>query len=283
MPTVVDQLNTARYTWKSYDGGMDSQPGIAPTHCQNAQYRAAETAGTFTDRYANPLSAGPNHYKAKHNPFVLFHSITDNQKYCEEHDVPLGTVVNGTYQKFGQLSHDFAPHAHAPNYAFITPDQCDDGHDTCDGTGAQPQLNQIDNFLKQAIPIIEGNPAFQPGGDGMIVIITDEGDTSNACCNEAPSPNEPATGTNGGGTINGKTYGDGLGLGGGMTGAVVIAPTFIAGGGTDRTGQYNHYSLLRTIEDIFGLPHLGFAADYPDLAGPAPFGTDVYTKASAAP
>ena len=24
--------------------------------------------------------------------------------------------------------------------------------------------------------------------------------------------------------------------------------------------QYNHYSLLRTIEDIFGLPHLGDAA-----------------------
>jgi hypothetical protein len=24
--------------------------------------------------------------------------------------------------------------------------------------------------------------------------------------------------------------------------------------------DYNHYSLLRTVEDIFGLPHLGDAA-----------------------
>jgi phosphatidylinositol-3-phosphatase len=26
------------------------------------------------------------------------------------------------------------------------------------------------------------------------------------------------------------------------------------------TNSYNHYGLLRTIEDIFGLSHLGFAA-----------------------
>lgn len=36
---------------------------------------------------------------------------------------------------------------------------------------------------------------------------------------------------------------------------------------------YNHYSLLRTIEDLFGLPHLGYAGQ-PGLKA---FGSDVFT------
>ena len=41
--------------------------------------------------------------------------------------------------------------------------------------------------------------------------------------------------------------------------------------GTVTTDAYNHYSLLRSVEDNFGLPHLGYAAQ----AGLRPFGTDV--------
>jgi len=35
---------------------------------------------------------------------------------------------------------------------------------------------------------------------------------------------------------------------------------------------YNHYAMLRSVEDLFGVGHLGFAA----TAGLAPFGPDVY-------
>jgi hypothetical protein len=43
---------------------------------------------------------------------------------------------------------------------------------------------------------------------------------------------------------------------------------------------YNHYSLLRTIEDLFGVDHLGMAAQ----AGLQPFGADVFDgSATAAP
>jgi hypothetical protein len=41
--------------------------------------------------------------------------------------------------------------------------------------------------------------------------------------------------------------------------------------GTVSTDPYNHYSLLRSVEDNFGLPHLGYAAQ----AGLQPFGKDV--------
>jgi len=58
--------------------------------------------------------------------------------------------------------------------------------------------------------------------------------------------------------------------GGGRTGAVLLS-TLIRPG-TISTVPYNHYSLLRTIEDIFGLPHLGDAA-MPQVRS---FGTDVF-------
>jgi hypothetical protein len=85
--------------------------------------------------------------------------------------------------------------------------------------------------------------------------------------------------------------------GGGDTGAVLLSP-YIKGG-TVSNNYYNHYSLLRSIEDIFstskgagnsaapgytgpinvstgvdGAGHLGYAAQ----PGLAPFGTDVFTN-----
>jgi len=44
--------------------------------------------------------------------------------------------------------------------------------------------------------------------------------------------------------------------------------------GTVSTVPYNHYALLRSIEDLFGLVHLGYAAQ-PGLRA---FGPDVYTQ-----
>ena len=48
-------------------------------------------------------------------------------------------------------------------------------------------------------------------------------------------------------------------MGGGRTGAVLLSP-FIKPGTWNNTA-YNHYSLLRSIEDTFGLAPLGYAND----------------------
>ena len=96
---------------------------------------------------------------------------------------------------------------------------------------------------------------------GLIVITFDEGSDSAACCGEASGfgpdhPNVPLPGKNG--------------PGGGRIGAVVLSPLIRPG--TVSTVDYNHYSLLRTVEDIFGLPHLGDAA-MPQVRS---FGPDVF-------
>jgi len=60
-------------------------------------------------------------------------------------------------------------------------------------------------------------------------------------------------------------------MGGGRVGAVALSP-FIRGGTV--SGQaYDHFSALRTIEGLFGLPYLGYASS-PD---PGSFGRDVFT------
>ena len=70
--------------------------------------------------------------------------------------------------------------------------------------------------------------------------------------------------------------------GGGDTGSVLISPYILPG--TTSSTFYNHYSWLRTMEDLFkvagaspgldGQGHLGYAAQ----PGLAPFGSDVFTN-----
>ena len=84
-----------------------------------------------------------------------------------------------------------------------------------------------------------------------------------ACCDELPSISAAGTQTGQAGLT---------GPGGGRVGLLALSP-FISPGTTTAT-PYNHFSLLRTIEDIFGLPHLGEAA----APGLASFGADVFTK-----
>src|SRR6201999_3676189 len=108
-------------------------------------------------------------------------------------------------------------------------------------------------------PLITDSPAFKQ--DGLLIITFDESDgrgdeAATACCDEMGLPGES------------KPPGY-FGPGGGRIGAVLLSP-FIKPG-TVSNVPYNHYSLLRTVEDIFGVGHLGYAAE-PDLK---PFGADV--------
>ena len=106
------------------------------------------------------------------------------------------------------------------------------------------------------MPRILASPAFAE--NGLLIITFDEADSgdASACCSELPGLNTIDAG--------------GSGPGGGRTGAVLIS-RFIQPGTVNDT-PYNHYALLRSIEDLFALPHLGFAAQ----PGLKPFGLDVY-------
>jgi hypothetical protein len=144
----------------------------------------------------------------------------------------------------------------------ITPNLCNDGHDEeCVDDKEHPGgLPKINAWLKREIPKILSSPGYKD--DGMVIITYDEAESADtsACCNEQPGPSTPNPG------------GLNVGPGGGRIGAVVLSP-FVQPN-TVVSGFYNHYSLLRSVEDLYGLGHLGYAGQ----AGLKPFGSDLYNR-----
>jgi phosphatidylinositol-3-phosphatase len=239
--TLPDQLEAAGLTWKGYmeDMGKDARRERATCGHPAIGARDDTLIATADDKYA-----------AKHNPFIYFHSIIDDQSRCDSH------VVN-----LDALPKDLQKAATTPNYVFITPNLCNDGHDPECIDGSVGGFPAIETFLRKWVPRITASEAFKK--DGLLIITFDESEGrgregATSCCNEKPlaSARRPP------GVI---------GPGGGRIGAVMLS-RFIKPG-TVSTVPANHYSLLRTVEDLFGLSHLGYAAE-PDLQS---LGDDIFS------
>jgi photosystem II stability/assembly factor-like uncharacterized protein len=230
--TIADQLQAKGLSWKGYEEDMGRNLA-KDTSVDCSLSNNAQVGQTPIDNYV-----------AKHNNFVWFHSIIDNRAYCDAHVVPL-TGLRRDLQRIDTT----------PNLAFIAPNMADDGHDTAESVAS--------GWAAYWVRQIMASPAYRQ--DGMIAIIFDEnGDANsfgapidsqiNSCCGEIPGPNSPSPGAFGS-------------QGGGQTGAWILTP-YGKPGTLTSTNSYNHYSLLRSLEDIFGITsggadgqgHLGYAA-----------------------
>lgn len=235
--TVADQLHAAGLSWKGYMEDMGNDPSREAARCGHVAIGSRDQTKreSTKDRYAD-----------KHDPFVYFHSIIDDPAYCGAHVVPLTGLAN-----------DLRQVATTPNFAFITPDLCHDGHDAPCRNGEPGGLVSADQFLRTWVPRITASPAFRK--DGVLIITFDEGTDATACCGEQGLPGGPQPGQ--------------YGPGGGRIGAVMLSPFIRPGTVSDH--PYNHYSTLRSIEQWFGLPYLGYAG----APGVPVFGRDVFTLA----
>jgi hypothetical protein len=276
--------------------------GITSDDTNNAQgpnATGSQVKSSVTDQYAD-----------RHTPFIYFHAVTDNQALCDHDVVPLGTATtaaDGSVAYHGHLAQDLAHEWSTPRFSFITPNLCDDGHDaTCAGTnqagGTTGGLVGADAFLRTWMPLILHSPAYR-SGDTLVMVTFDEGSAADTVAgdHEQPGPNnanpgyspllnEPVA------AFGGKTYYQLLGVtgltpgqappagtmpGGGQIGAVLLNPVWVKAGSVDTSGSYNHYSALRTFEDLLGIRsggadghgHLGFAATAHDF-GPDVFNAD---------
>jgi acid phosphatase len=127
---LADNLQAKGLTWKGY---MESMP--------------ADCAITTSGKYA-----------PKHDPFVYFDDIRNNSARCDAGVVPYTVLAN-----------DLKSAATTPNYAFITPNLCNDMHDCSISTG--------DTWLKNNLPAILDSPACTI--DKCLLILTwDEDDSS---------------------------------------------------------------------------------------------------------
>jgi hypothetical protein len=170
------------------------------------------------------------------NPFLFFHGVLDSPE-CAETNVGLP-----------QLATDLAaPAEKFPALAYLSPD---------------PEI-PADKFLELVIPRIKESLAYKDGG---IIAVTyaqapQEGENADAssCCISPTFPNLPAPAVEPPATGPIKPSG-----GGGRVGLLLISP-FVEAGTASET-YFNHFSLLATIEELFGLEKIGYAAE-PAITG----------------
>ena len=182
-------------------------------------------------------ACGNQLYERKHNPFVSF---TDVQNSPER----MANLVD-----FSQFSADLASNQ-VPDYSWISPDQCNDMHgrggggsaDPCDFSNEQLLIQAGDTFLANTVHEIMTSEAWGP--NSVIFITWDESDFTGSatdfgfgdtrgCCDASPGGGHVLTIV-----IRGNQHGPDA--------------SFTA---------YNHYSLLRTIEDNWGLGCLANTCD----------------------
>ncbi len=173
---LVDLFKAKSVSWKAYEESI-------PTPCD-------ENNSLF------------GVYVTNHDPFVYMTDITSNLTYCQSHVVGLD-----------QFYSDLAANQ-LPQYAFITPNTNDDGHNT--------NIKYADNWLSIFMPKILNSSSFN---SSVIILTYDEGTTN-------------------------------FNIGGHIA-TIFIGPSSIVKFGFKSNVFYTHYSLLATIESIFGLGNLG--------------------------
>jgi phospholipase C len=173
-------------------------------------------------------------YATRHNPFVYYRDVIGP-------DISRVSARCAAHDvPYPQLATDLAT-GRTPNYSLIVPDTCDDGHDR----GPDCSLPTADRWLAANVPAILATKDFRHHGALIVTFDESEGSDRRGCCGNSS---------------------------GGKIATVVVSP-FVTRAGSHSTTPYNHYSVLRTIESVFGLGCLGHACD------PAihPFGRDVWT------
>ena len=222
-PSLGDQVQRAGLTWKAYLEDLP-EPGSL-----------AANAGAATPGVAlNPATAL---YASKHSGFVNFEGVQTDPDRAKH-------LVD-----FKAFDADLAAGA-LPSFALIVPNQCNEMHGLfspntpagCNITQTIPLIHRGDAELGRLISELQATPAWRSHENFAIVITFDEGYGSDrqGCCSVTPD----AASNYGGGHI-----------------PTIVITNHGPRGLADDT-PYNHYSLLRTIEDGFGIPeHLGRAAD----------------------
>jgi hypothetical protein len=239
--TLPGQLAAGGKKWKAYLEGVGGATA-QPTSCPHPVLGGPD---------ANQAPLPGNPYETWRNPFVYFHSLTDGTE-CGENDVGLE-----------QLATDLKAKASTPALSYIVPNACHDGSEVPCEPGQAAGLADAEPFLQTVVPEIESSTAYKKEG-GLIAITfaqaphTEASTDSSACCatpeypnlpvTQAPTSTVPATGPV-------KPIG-----GGGRVGMLLISP-YVEPGSVNETSYYNHFSLLLSIEELFGLSPLGYAAE----------------------
>ncbi|KAF2669114.1 phosphoesterase-domain-containing protein [Microthyrium microscopicum] len=182
--TVVDLLDTKGISWAEYQEG-------------------APYAGFQGFNYSNQKTFA-NNYVRKHNPLIIFQSVTSNATRISQ------------IKNFTSLASDVAANT-LPQWAFITPNMTNDGHDT--------NVTFASKWESSAIGALINNTSFMNGT--LLLLTFDEDETY---------------------TQQNKVFSI-------LIGGPDVIPSSLVGT-TDNT-FYDHYSTISSVAVNWGLPSLG--------------------------
>jgi phospholipase C len=127
-PSIFSQVDAAGLTWKAYDESM-------PAPCD---------------------TTGSGLYAPRHNPAVYYLPVRTT---CLRADIAMGPP--GT----GALARDLRAQT-LPNFAFVTPNLCHDGHNCSVATS--------DAWLSRFLPAVFSSPTYR-AGQTVVFVVWDEG------------------------------------------------------------------------------------------------------------
>ena len=211
-------------------GGSNEAGNCQPQECPQAQanlFEQMQTSGRTWGEYARSMQGNcdpvkDSQYEPEHAVPVYY---TDLRPNCQSWDVPLGDPDGGALR--AELDRGMLP-----TFTFITPDG-----DTESGAGG-------DRWLGDWISLIAATPGYR-SGDTAIFVTWDEGGGSDSSHGESCAD---------------TAHADVHAYPSCWVATLVISPSTRPG--TKSGAYFNHYSLLRTTEDLLGLDvHLAHAAD----------------------
>ncbi len=192
---------------------------------------------TSTEESSSYFTTGnpPTLFDDIEGPGGVWSATTPSQE-CLANDIPAGPavppfVINAT--GMATFNADLATGA-VGNFNFIVPNGCESADKDCGPI--HNRVMQFDDFLAREVPRIEASPAY--GKNGAIVIVFDEDQRMGGMAQ--------------------------VGFGqGGHTVCALVSPLAVPG---DYGSTTYEYSILRTLEDGFGLPgYVGHAVDVASL------------------
>jgi acid phosphatase len=193
---LVRALTSAGKSWRGYFEGMPSQG-----------YMGGDTDG----------------YYLHHNPFPWYS------------DVAGSAAQQKNMYPFTQLGQDEQANSYA-DFSFIVPNDHDDADDPATGTAPSVLLATADSWLESNMGPLLATAPFQAGGDGILIVVFDEGDVSgesgDKTSDDSCSPTQ-STGC------------------GGHVALVMIGPQ--VNPGSTASATYHFQDLLHTIIHLLGL------------------------------
>lgn len=193
---IVDRVESSGRNWRGY---MEDYPTTGCTLVEDS-----------------------GHYANNHNPFLYYQDIRNNTSRCQN-IVQANPGSTGYLAMPQRLLNDLSSTVSAANLIWLTPNLCNDGHDTC--MPLNNTVSQSNQYLSLLVPKILNSTLFRTQ-NAALFITWDEGSKCSSPGQTYPKCTDPVTS--------------------------IWAGSLVRTGSRSNTA-YSHYSFLKTLEAAWRL------------------------------